>query len=271
MKKDPNPEYIPDIEPDKKQKKYAWDTAIGLQDVDGLKPSSYLVFLANKNIEGELSYKEVDSFLRSYYESRRDSNEKEESTDLVTLRISELLLRNSFNFSISSLKNIHHYLFDGVLESAGKFREYNMTKKEWVLDGDSVTYTDYMDIEQTLEYEFQKEASFRYTNLSHENFIKHVAQFISSIWQIHPFTEGNTRTIAVFMIKYLRYIGFSSENDLIADNAWYFRNCLVRANYTNYSKNISEDTIYLEKFLDNLLFEKKNPMDNKKLHISIHE
>lgn len=270
MKNDPNPEYIKEGEPDKKTKKYAWDTAIGLQDVDGLKTSSYLSELASKNINGEITYDEVTNLLRSYYQAKpnTEENKVDESTDLVATRISELLSRNSFHFSIASYCNIHHYLFDGILDTAGKFRQYNMIKKEWVLDGDTVIYTDYLDIEPTLEYEFYRESSFSYSGLSKDAAIKHLAQFISSIWQIHPFTEGNTRTVAVFMIKYLRSIGFFAENDLIADNAWYFRNCLVRANYQNYELNIVPDASFLEKFLRNLLLDEKNPMDNKKLHIA---
>ena len=91
---------------------------------------------------------------------------------------------------------------------------------------------------------------------------------VFSIWQIHPFCEGNTRSTAVFAIKYLRYFGFDINNEAFAKNSWYFRNALVRANYVNYSKNVTATPLFLERFFDNLLFGAKHELHNRDMHIS---
>ena len=124
------------------------------------------------------------------------------------------------------------------------------------------------ELETTLEYDFSQERAFSYKGLSMDEIIHHLAVFISRLWQIHIFGEGNTRTTAVFFIKYLRTLGFSVTNDIFAENAWYFRNALVRANYTNLQKDIHETTEYLEAFLRNLLLNEKNELHNRNLHIS---
>ena len=156
----------------------------------------------------------------------------------------------------------------GIYKHAGKIRDYNITKKEWVLDGATVIYGSASELRATLEYDFSQEKNFSYKYLSMDEIIHHLAVFISNLWQIHIFGEGNTRTTAVFFIKYLRILGFSATNDIFAENAWYFRNALVRANYTNLQKGIHETTEYLEVFLRNLLLNEKNELHNRNLHIS---
>ena len=164
--------------------------------------------------------------------------------------------------------SIHRKLFQGIYKHAGKIRDYNITKKEWVLDGATVMYGSASELRATLEYDFLQEKDFSYKGLSMDEIIHHLAVFVSRLWQIHIFGEGNTRTTAVFFIKYLRTLGFSVTNDIFAENAWYFRNALVRANYTNLQKGIHETTEYLEAFLRNLLLNEKNELHNRNLHIS---
>ena len=271
MEKDPFKEYLRESEPDKAHKGYAWSTAIGLQAVDGLKPSKYLIETAIQNIEGKITLKEVQSLIDSYYEEKPahlSDDERTEEADKVSSRIAEILSETAFSFSPNEYIAIHRKLFQGIYKHAGKIRDYNITKKEWVLNGETVTYGSASELRATLEYDFSQEKDFSYRGLSMDEIIHHLAVFISRLWQIHIFGEGNTRTTAVFFIKYLRTLGFSATNDIFAENAWYFRNALVRANYTNLKKGIHETTEYLEVFLRNLLLNEKNELQNRNLHIS---
>ena len=271
MEKDPFKEYLRESEPDKVYKGYAWSTAIGLQAVDGLKPSKYLIDTAIQNIEGKITMKEAQSLIDSYYEERPvhlSDDERTEEADKVSSRIAEILSETAFSFSPNEYISIHRKLFQGIYKHAGKIRDYNITKKEWVLDGATVMYGSASELRATLEYDFSQENDFSYKGLSMNEIIHHLAVFISRLWQIHIFGEGNTRTTAVFFIKYLRTLGFSATNNIFAENAWYFRNALVRANYTNLQKGIHETTEYLEAFLGNLLLNEKNELHNRNLHIS---
>lgn len=271
IKKDPFEEYIKNLPPTKKELGAAWSTAIGLQDVDGLKPSKYLYDTAKKNIDGKITVDEAGELINSYYESksgRSDAEARTEEADKVSARIAKLLSEKAFSFSPTQYISIHRELFDGIFSHAGKLRDYNITKKEWVLDGDTVSYGGAIDLRETLDYDFSREKEFRYNGLTIDETIHHLAVFISGLWQIHIFCEGNTRTTAVFFIKYLRSLGFDAENDLFANNSWYFRNALVRANYTNIKKGIYETTEFLEKFLRNLLLDESNELHNREMHIS---
>ena len=270
MERDPFKEYLKESEPDKAARSYAWSTAIGLQAVDGLKPSKYLIDTAIQNIEGKITIKEAQSLIDSYYERSvpQSDGERTEEADKVSSRIAEILSEAAFSFSPNEYISIHRKLFQGIYKYAGKIRDYNITKKEWVLDGATVMYGSASELRATLEYDFSQEKDFSYRGLSMDEIIHHLAVFVSRLWQIHIFGEGSTRTTAVFFIKYLRTLGFSATNDIFAENAWYFRNALVRANYTNLQKGIHETTEYLEVFLRNLLLNEKNELHNRDLHIS---
>lgn len=271
MEKDPFKEYLRESEPDKAHKSYAWSTAIGLQAVDGLKPSKYLIDTAIQNIEGKITMKEAQGLIDSYYKEspvHLSDDERTEEADKVSSRIAGILSETAFSFSLNEYISIHRKLFQGIYKHAGKIRDYNITKKEGVLDGATVMYGSASELRATIEYDFSQEKEFSYKGLSMDEIIHHLAVFISRLWQIHIFGEGNTRTTAVFFIKYLRTLGFSATNDIFAENAWFFRNALVRANYTNLQKGIHETTKYLEKFLRNLLLNEKNQLYNRKLHIS---
>lgn len=264
-------EYIRNSEPAKKEKTYAWTTAIGLQQVDGLTPSKYLFETAKRNIDGEISVAEATSIIDSYYESKTDrsgnDNERTEEADKVSSRIAQILSEKSFNFSPSYLIALHGRLFAGIFKFAGKIRYYDISKKEWVLDGDSVMYGAAFELKAALDYDFEQERHFSYKNLTLEETVKHITFFVSRLWQIHAFGEGNTRTTAVFTIKYLRSLGFNADNELFAENSWYFRNALVRANYNNLQKGIHENPEFLEKFFRNLLLGEHNELKNRFLHI----
>lgn len=270
MNKDPFKEYIKEFEPDKRDKGYAWHTAIGLQAVDGLKTSEYLAQTAVRNIEGEISFEEVNALLQSYYEENpvHDSDDRTEEADKVSARIAALLSEKAFSFTPNEYLSIHRKLFTGIYSHAGRIRDYNITKKEWVLNGATVLYGSATELRATLDYDFSEEKKFSYKNLTMDEIIHHLAVFVSRLWQIHVFGEGNTRTTAVFFIKYLRTLGFDVTNDIFAENAWYFRNSLVRANYNDLKNGIHETTEYLELFLRNLLLNESNPLHNRTLHIS---
>lgn len=263
-------EYIRQGEPDKIDRSNAWKTAIGLQDVDGLKTSEYLLDTAKEHIEGKISIIDADKRIQSYYEERKSRNEivsDTEEADVVSVRIAKILGEKTFQFSPAELQNIHKKLFRGVFEHAGEIRTYNITKKEWVLKGETVYYASYDSIRETLNYDFQQEKSFSYDALTLEESIKHFSTFTSDIWQIHPFCEGNTRTTAVFIIKYLKTFGFDIENDEFAANSWYFRNALVRANYNDWQNGVHATSKYLDMFFENLLLNRGNLLKNRHLHI----
>lgn len=264
-------EYIKQGEPNRVEKTKTWETAIGLQDVDGLKPSEYLIETAKDHIEGNIDLKEVEHRINEYYKvldnRRTEEIENSEEADKVAIRITEILSEKSFNFNPTELIIIHQRLFSGVYKHAGKIRDYDFTKEEWILNGDTVTYAPYETIRPALQYDFEKEKEFSYKDLSLEDSIRHLCKFTSDIWQIHPFCEGNTRTTAVFIIKYLRTFGFDINNDVFAKHSWYFRNALVRANYKKFEKNIYEEITFLEKFFYNLLSNTNYELNNRFMHV----
>lgn len=270
MIRDPFKEYIKESEPDKRDKGYAWHTAVGLQAVDGLKTSEYLMHTAVRNIEGEISFEEANALLQSYYEENpvHDTDDRTEEADKVSAKIAALLSEKAFSFTPNEYLSIHRKLFTGIYPHAGCIRDYNITKKEWVLDGATVLYGTASELRATLEYDFSEEKNFSYKNLSMDEIIHHLAVFVSRLWQIHVFGEGNTRTTAVFFIKYLRMLGFDVTNDIFAENAWYFRNSLVRANYNDIKNGIHETTEFLEMFLRNLLLNESYLLHNRTMHIS---
>ncbi len=252
-----------------------WKIAIGLQDVDGLKPSKYLLDTAKEHIEGRIGIEEVEQRINKYYKilnsREQEKADNNEEADKVSVRITEILSDKSFNFNPVELINIHKKLFSDIFEFAGKIRDYNFTKDEWVLDGDTVIYASYETIMPSLQYDFEQEKNFSYKDITFDDAIKHLCRFTSNIWQVHPFCEGNTRTTAVFMIKYLRTFGFDINDDVFAKHSWYFRNSLVRANYKKFASNIFEDISFLEKFFYNLLAGTNYELRNRYTHISYQE
>jgi fido (protein-threonine AMPylation protein) len=263
-------EYLRQGEPNKSEKAKVWKTAIGLQQVDGLKPSVYLIATAKQNIEGEITIDEVKKLIDNYYiqHPTKDTENRTEEADKVSARIAEILSEKTFSFSPIEYINIHRRLFHDIYNFAGKVREYNITKKEWVLDGATILYANADNLQATLEYDFQQEKIFNYRNLSQTETIEHIMRFISSIWQIHVFGEGNTRTTAIFLIKYLHTFGFAVNNELFESHSWYFRNALVRANFKDHTKNIHATNEFLLRFMENLLLGKNHILKNREMHIS---
>ena len=264
--------YFKAEEPGRRERADAWATAIGLQKVDGLTPSQFLFDTAKDHIEGRITQNQARRRIHDYYvaqaEVARTDPEKEEA-DKVSERIVAVLNDGGFAFTPEYFISIHAKLFKGVLPSAGKLRSVNIRKREWVLKDDSVTYGDAATIKQSLIRDFIDEREFDYGGKTPRKIIPHFARFIAQIWQVHPFGEGNTRTTAVFTIKYLRSLGFSVDNDAFRDNAWYFRNALVRANYADYAREVSRDWSYLEIFFRNLLLGEKNEMKSRYLLIGL--
>ena len=263
-------EYIRQGEPDKKEKAGYWQTAIGLQAVDGLKTSDYLKETARKHIEGDIDIDQARELIKTYYQSKAvrepDDDEKQEA-DKVSANITKILSSKTFDYSTNGLVSLHRRIFEGVFKHAGKIRDYDITKKEWVLEGDTVNYLNFEDLRRAIDYDLEQERQFSYKEISQNAMITHISRFVSGLWQIHAFGEGNTRTIAVFTILYLRHIGFKVSNDMFAQHSWYFRNALVRANYKNAVKGIDYSPIYLERFFRNLLLCEKWDLRNRYLHI----
>ena len=267
-------EYIRQGEPLKREKGLAWQTAIGLQAVDGLKPSEYLLQTARKDIEGEIGIDDVERLVASYYESkevRTEQDEQSRQADVAATNIRILLAEKTFAFSLVGLTAIHRRIFTGIFDFAGEIREYNITKKEWVLRGDTVLYVSAPDIRRAIEYDLEQERQFDYSEIDLNGFVSHFAKFVAGLWQIHPFREGNTRTTAVFAIMYLRSLGFDVQNEMFANHSWYFRNALVRANYQNVQKGIRREPDFLEQFFRNLLLGEHNELRNRLMLIKAPE
>ena len=256
-------------EPGRRERAYGWATAIGLQDVDGLRPSQYLIDTAKRNIEGEISADDARRLVDEYYEVKGEHElpEDVEEADKVSVRINQIIHAPSFRLSPEYYLGLHGKIFEGVFPHAGEIRTVDLRKREWVLNGDSVQYEASFLIEKSLAYDFSQEGKFKYKGLSEDAFVEHFASFISGIWQIHPFREGNTRTTAVFAIKYLRSKGFDVTNDLFADKSFYFRNALVRANYENQKLNVDKTRLPLEEFFKVLLYGDEIELHNRFLKI----
>lgn len=262
--------YIRQGEPDKREKASIWRTAIGLQAVDGLQTSEYLRETAFKHIEGEIDIDEARQLIQTYYQSKTQhdvTDDDMQEADKVSANITKILSSKTLDFSAKGYIALHRRIFEGVFKHAGKVRDYNITKKEWVLDGDTVHYLNWEDLHRALDYDIEQERQFIYKGLTTDQLIKHIAHFVSDIWQIHAFGEGNTRTTAVFAILYLRDLGYRVENDMFAQHSWYFRNALVRANYRNAVEGIDYAPEYLERFFRNLLLGEQWDLRNRYLHI----
>ncbi len=262
-------EYIRQGEPNKSEKAKVWKTAIGLQQVDGLKPSDYLIETAKQNIEGNITIEEVKQRIDSYYKQHptKTAEDRTEEADKVSARIAEILSEQTFTFSPAEYLSIHRRLFQGIYKFAGKIRDYNITKQEWVLNGETVLYGSAESLKATLEYDFEQEKKFSYKGLSQQETIEHIVHFISYLWQIHIFGEGNTRTTAIFLIKYLRSFGFKVNNELFEQHSWYFRNALVRAIYKNHTKDIHATDEFILRFFGNLLLGEKHILKNREIHV----
>ena len=264
-------EYIRQGEPDKREKASIWQTAIGLQAVDGLKTSDYLKETARKHIEGDIDIDQARELIKSYYQSKTvrepDDDEKQEA-DKVSANITKILSAKTLDFSTKGYIALHRRIFEGVMKHAGELRKYDITKKEWVLENDTVNYLNWEDLRRAIDYDIEQERNFSYRHIDNDTLITHITKFVSGLWQIHAFGEGNMRTTAVFAIQYLRSIGFDVNNDLFARHSWYFRNALVRANYRNAKKGIDYTPVYLERFFRNLLFGDKWDLRNRYLHIN---
>ena len=264
-------EYIRQGEPDKREKASIWQTAIGLQAVDGLKTSDYLKETARKHIEGDIDIDQARELIKSYYQSKTvrepDDDEKQEA-DKVSANITKILSAKTLDFSTKGYIALHRRIFEGVMKHAGELRKYDITKKEWVLENDTVNYLNWEDLRRAIDYDIEQERNFSYRHIDNDTLITHITKFVSGLWQIHAFGEGNTRTTAVFAIQYLRSIGFDVNNDLFARHSWYFRNALVRANYRNAKKGIDYTPVYLERFFRNLLFGDKWDLRYRYLHIN---
>ena len=249
-------------------KQLQWDAAIGLQEVDSLKPSKYLKKLSEENVNGEKTIYEVEHKLKEYYiekEKINDINHNELECDLVSTRIVQLLEDEKFVLSVDFLKYIHGYLFKDIYDFAGQFRKIDFSKHELILNNDSALYGDCKTLKESLEYDISLERVKNYKEMNIVEVINNIADFSSRIWQTHPFREGNTRTTAIFIIKYLISLGYQVDNTLFKDKSVYFRNALVRSNYFNNEKNVKEDNSYLIKFYENLLLGKNNNLQTKDL------
>lgn len=264
-------EYIRQGEPHQRERSEAWKVAIGLQQVDRLQTSDYLLDTAKRHIEGDISIGEAKELIDSYYKSvsgrKEIENDRTEEADKVAARITELIEEKTFSFTPAQLISIHRRLFEGIYKLAGRIRDYNITKQEWVLGGKTVYYASYDTISETLDYDMGQERQFDYSNMNIDEAIRHLTRFCANLWQIHAFCEGNTRTTAVFMIKYLRALGFNVVNDVFAENSWYFRNALVRANYSDLTQGITETTIYLERFFRSMLLGEEHDLRNRIMHV----
>ena len=268
-------QYLREGDKDRAEQARDWRVAIGLQAVDGLKPSDYLLETARRNVEGEIGMEEVGRLLHQYYESkaaRTPEDEGREECDKASANIKRILATRTLAFNTNGYIATHRRIFEGVFKHAGELRKYDMTKKEFVLRGDTVNYLNWEDLRRAIDYDLQQEREFSYKGLTDTEKIQRLCRFTAGLWQIHAFREGNTRTTAVFLIQYLRSIGYKDAgNDMFADHSWYFRNALVRANYKNTLLGIDYDFSFLERFFRNLLLGENHELKNRTMVINAPE
>ena len=266
-------QYLRQGEPSRRKKALTWATSIGLQQVDGLQTSEYLRDVARRNIEDEITTAEGQQLISSYYEqlSRRQQRElhETEEADRAAANIAHILSTATLDFTTHGFKMLHRQIFKGVFKHAGEFRDYDISKREWVLRGVSVLYLGNADLQRALDYDIEQERQFSYTKLSNDEIVQHITRFVAGLWQIHPFGEGNTRTTAVFAIQYLRSLGFDVDNEMFALHSWYFRNALVRANYK--SAQVDYEPVFLERFFRNLLLGEQWELRNRYMLIGAEE
>ena len=266
-------QYLRQGEPSRRKKALTWATSIGLQQVDGLQTSEYLRDVARRNIEDEITTAESQQLISSYYEqlSRRQQRElhETEEADRAAANIAHILSTATLDFTTHGFKMLHRQIFKGVFKHAGEFRDYDISKREWVLRGVSVLYLGNADLQRALDYDIEQERQFSYTKLSNDEIVQHITRFVAGLWQIHPFGEGNTRTTAVFAIQYLRSLGFDVDNEMFALHSWYFRNALVRANYK--SAQVDYEPVFLERFFRNLLLGEQWELRNRYMLIGAEE
>ena len=263
--------YLEEETPKNYIKQLEWDMAIGLQEVDNLKPSKYLESIIKDNVLGNKTIKEIEKNLKKYYvdkKEKKDLNENEFECDLVSTRIVQLLQEDNFELSVNYIKYIHKYLFQDVYEFAGEFRKVDFLKHENILNGDSVSYGDFNLLNESLSYDIKKELEKKYSNMDIVSVINSISEFSSRIWQVHPFREGNTRTTALFIEKYLVSLKYNVDNKMFKEKSVYFRNALVRSNYFNNYLNIKKDNSFLIKFYENLLLGKNNELHSKDLIVT---
>lgn len=238
------------------EKQLYWNIGTGLQAVDNLNPSAYLRELIAKNVKGEIDLDAVDAALQEYHQSTECKDSQEKEADFVSTRITRYLQEFEFTLHPLALKQIHGYLFEGFPEvDPGEYRTENFSKAEAILNGFSVRYEDYKNVSNFLDYDIQKERKKSYCGKTKEEMAEDISSFISGIWQIHPFREGNTKTVAVFAIMYLKSLGFQIENQPFETNCKYFRDALVRANFSDVKNNIARDSVPLRHFFENVMYD----------------
>lgn len=249
-----------------------WNAAQGLQAVDGLTTSPYLKEVANGHIEGRYDSSQAVEMIQGYYEEKASHAEGDSAkeADIVASRIVELLTKSSFTYRPSMLKTIHGELFKGLIEPPYdySFRDYNIVKSETVLAGETVSYAPHDFLQDDLEYDF-REFDYRSFTISPSEpgeGIAKLERFVSNVWQAHPFIEGNTRTTAVFVQLLLRSKGADVDNMMFAKHSLYFRNALVRANYSSIKDGIREDHAYITRFFENLLLGAGHDLRNRDLY-----
>ena len=264
-------EYLNQGNPDIKEKAYVWAAALGLQATDGLRTSYEMRRTARQYIEGRLTIDEVRQHINEYYKSNPPATtdkEKEQEADKVACNIADVLFNKQLDFSTDGYLNLHRQIFDGVYDHAGQLRATDIVKSEWVLEKDTVFYLHWEELRLALDSNFQFERNLHYDELNKEELLEWIAFFTAGIWHIHPFNEGNTRTIAVFSILLLRPLGYDIHTDVFADHSWYFRNAMVRANYMNELKHIHVNPDFLIRFYRNWMFGDQWDLRNR--YLAIH-
>jgi len=240
-----------------------WDVGFGLQKIDGIEPSDQLKKLAKQQVNNGISYEEIEKELYQYYSDNEKADISKMEADFSSLRIAELLSSNSFTFSPGTLIGYHKYIFSGIDSfeyPVGEFRKTNISKKQCVLNGESVIYSDFRMIKDTINWDFMEEKSKDYSAMNRKDAAHEVMDFISKIWQIHPFREGNTRAVSTFAIKYFINLGFDVNNTPFKDHAHYFRNALVLANAP---KKLGGTDKYLKMFTENVMLGGNNELKIK--------
>ncbi len=167
------------------------------------------------------------------------------------------------DFSPKGLCEIHKVLFGDIYDWAGKYRIINIEKREQLLAGKSVWYSNAEDIDADLEKAFAAMQALDWQRMDKEQFVSALARRFPTIWQVHPFREGNTRTVVMMLTFFVEHYGYWLDQELMAACAGYVRDSFVMASLGGYS-----EFEYLEKILQDAVCEEPVGYDEAALETS---
>ena len=250
-----------------------WLTAFGIQSVVDLKPSADLLRIIINHIEGKYDIERTRSEVRAFYHEQHKQSHggghhhRFEEADKVAVRIVDYFERGEFELTPESFSFAHRSMFHNLYHNSGQLREAAASKKEWVLGNTAVLYPKHEEIKPYLNYLFSNERSIDLSKLTPQHRLRHLCEFIAKLFMINAFQYANSRATFVYSMKYFLSLGYHFQNDTFFREAWFFRNAIIRACYTNMHQGVYPTTMHMEMFLGNLFLNEENELRNHRMVI----